>query len=662
MMTGLTRGLALVQGMLNPAQWAAMPSDVTAELLRLHEQKTITLPDAAVLSGYRGMVYQRAMQTLQENEVAIDDLLRSGRMDHFREFARGLKEASVVRDALVTRRNEINHGLAQQQGFSFGYAGRTINLDTAHRLQLFRELDPVERTLHLWLDAFPLLKRLDTAGISPDTVESTLQRIKQNIVTTRAQLQLAPSGGGDIDLMKLDRARALVNERLGGRAKATVAAEDERRHREAMVEGGLLLALSIALLFVPGGVFIDAAIGIAVAASSIDDAIVTGHAANTAIDPDAGIASQMAAFGAALGAVLAVVGAALGAAAAGSRLLRIGRTLLTVRDLMPELEAGEHLALATLVAKRPGLITAPRTVAELEAMLAGRGARVPFERIVALRTLSRRLAGASERSLSAESLDAFLDRVWRERATALAEERGVYGLYSAATEANPLTRAEQTVLDDYAAIARARPSGAVSMTQKGRHVLALEAAGQLTPRQTGNTFFHFVRARADLSRVTRRIYLNLAADEAPRMMRSVVQRIVDDPVRFPGIAEAKIAGPSMLSRRAETVVIYAEDEIGASNVVTWLREQQHANPGVFLNSTPPMTEQVLRGVSEAAEPTVGLTSFGELRSSAIEQALRETASAGDRDAFVRRAMELLRGRGVDPANPAWNMLSPATIR
>ena len=151
--------LASVQGMLTPTQWAAMPNDATAELLRLHEAQTITLPAAAVVAGYRGMVYQQAMRMLDENESAIDGTLRAGRVDHFQEYARGLKEASVIRDALVTRRDEIRHSLVQQHGFSFGIAGNIMNLDTAHRLELFRQLDPVERTLQLWLQQFPLLTR-----------------------------------------------------------------------------------------------------------------------------------------------------------------------------------------------------------------------------------------------------------------------------------------------------------------------------------------------------------------------------------------------------------------------------------------------------------------------------------------------------------------------
>lgn len=323
--------------------------------------------------------------------------------------------------------------------------------------------------------------------------------IKGNIQSTRAELQLAPAGGGNIDLMKLDRTRALVDQRLGPRATATVHDEDERRHKEELAKAGALLAVTIILAFLPGGVFIDAAIGIALAATSVEDAIVTGKAANTSMDVDAGITSQMAALGAELGAVLAVAGAALGVAAAGFRVLKLGRALLQVKTLMPELALGEQVALTHLVLQRPNLISAVRSVPELEAMLAGPGARLPFDQVVALRTLARRIAGAPDRSLSADSLEAFLNQVWDQRATALAGKRGVYGLYSAATEANPLSRAEQAVLDDYAAIARGRPAGSVAMTQRGEQVLALQAAGRLTPQQAGNTFYHFIRAGADPS-------------------------------------------------------------------------------------------------------------------------------------------------------------------
>jgi hypothetical protein len=174
--------------------------------------------------------------------------------------------------------------------------------------------------------------------------------------------------------------------------------------------------------------------------------------------------------------------------------------------------------------------------------------------------------------------------------------------------------------------------------------------------QPAGGFYHFVRAGADVSTTTSRVYLNLAADESTNVMRALVREVVDDAARFPGITEAKVVGSRLAGTRPEAIVIYTQDEAAAMRVLEWIGKYREANPQAFMRAAPPITQPVGHGVGVGAEPLTSGTSFGSVRASAITRALQDPASV-DQQAFIRRALELLEQSGVNPQAPYRNLPS-----
>ncbi len=118
---------------------------------------------------------------------------------------------------------------------------------------------------------------------------------------------------------------------------------------------------------------------------------------------------------------------------------------------------------------------------------------------------------------------------------------------------------------------------------------------------------------------------------------------------------ARSSRSAAVSQRAESIIIYATDEAASGRVLDWLRAYRASNPDHFMRSAPPMTQQVLEGVSVGMEPAVSGTSFGALRAKLITQALQETAGSQDQAAFVHRVLELFRREGIDPGAPHLNL-------
>lgn len=350
---GSNAGITRLGRQLSPSQWRSLWPNPMPEILRRFEAGQITLDDEALLSGYHGMIRSDAARSLDENEQAIDEILSApDRVQRIQEFATGLREASLVRDTLVQRRDELSHRLAAQHSFTFfPHAGTGPNM--VQQLNIQRERSEVEDTLTFWISAFPLLTRLQTQDISTTSVEAKLREIKANIVSTRRELDR-----GRLDPMTLDTVRARLTGRLGPRATAVIQAEDRSRARWAIIGAVALTAASIGILFLPGGIFIDAAIGVAIAGHANANAIELGHAANTGLHVDDGLVSQSQAQGARFAAVLATVFAVMGAAAAGFRVLRVGLALRALGRSMPELALAERAAVARALASDPTLLSA----------------------------------------------------------------------------------------------------------------------------------------------------------------------------------------------------------------------------------------------------------------------------------------------------------------
>jgi hypothetical protein len=352
---------------------------------------------------------------------------------------------------------------------------------------------------------------------------------------------------------------------------------------------------------------------------------------------------------------VATVLMAFGGAGIARSAMRNFRAFQALGRVAPELAAGTRMRLARIMTEQPELTAAPRTTGALEAELRAGGIEASAAEIQALRAASFERAGLLVPRSSSQSLEAFLDDIWNDRQAILQQARqraarggeaadAVYNRYSRSPQPNPLSMTRQRFLELIDNL-RAGRRGAVSNLQ-GDPV---------------SGFHRFERAGADLSRVRERIYLNVNADQAPEMMEFIVRNIVDDP-SVPGVQMAKLSGPGAVTRRADAIVIYLDDPAAVEGVLARLRNYQHTSPNTMRPGGPPLTEEVMPGVSVASEPSPmhGGASFGEVRSSAVYRALADTVAAGgSREQFIGRVRDLLRASGVNPDMPHLNLPGPA---
>jgi hypothetical protein len=350
---------------LSAAEWRRNWPNPVPEVLRRYEQGLPGVSDEVFIATYRGAIEQAAVARLAENEALINGLLEdTARVTRLEEYARGLKEAAIVRDRLLARKREVDQQLSiSQQAPNIGLPKRQTmaGLDMPQRLRKLQEQSELNEAIGLWEAAFPLLTRLRTDAINAQGVEAVLKEIKANIVSTRSRLLK-----GDLDPWTLQAIRGATDPKLGTRARAAVAAEDKSRTHWQWFEAGASIVGGIVLLFLPGGIFLDAAIGVAMGASAWDDAAIAGRAANTGLHVDDGLMTQGQAAGARFAAVLATIGAVVGAAFAGLRVLRVGRAFAALGRALPELELAARARLARLLADEPSLLNQLIRIAERE--------------------------------------------------------------------------------------------------------------------------------------------------------------------------------------------------------------------------------------------------------------------------------------------------------
>ncbi len=364
---GGNAGVARLGRSLKPEEWRALWPNPLPELLRRYESGKLALDDQAVLTGYHGMIRVEASLSLERNEHSLDELLGAqDRTQRIQEFTTGLREASLVRDALIQRKDELSRRLVAQHSFTFGLPHAGTGPDPVQQLRITQERGEVEQTLAFWMSCFPLLSRFGTDQINNGQVLAKLQEIKSNIVATRQRLDQ-----GRLDPMTLDTVREHIAGKIGLRATAVVQAEDRSRSRWGIVKAVALTAGSIALLFLPFGVFLDAAIGVAMAAEAVADAQVLGQAANTGMHVDDGLVSQSQAQAAQFAATLAVVFAVVGAASAGFKVLRVGLALRRVDQLLPELAQAERGLMARAIIQGKLILAPGRVLSAGETKVAG---------------------------------------------------------------------------------------------------------------------------------------------------------------------------------------------------------------------------------------------------------------------------------------------------
>ncbi len=268
---------------------------------------------------------------------------------------------------------------------------------------------------------------------------------------------------------------------------------------------------------------------------------------------------------------------------------------------------------------------------------------------------------------SRHSLEQALDDVWAQRDAFKAGSKSVYGdIYNKVSDKNELTVSKTSMLESIADIAKGRPAGAVSNTQGfGGGGDAISSAvdmykegklpageGRFSASGFEKTFFRFERENWQPHAIKQRVYINAAADHATDVMRHVVQQIVDNPQRFPGVEMAKLSGPGAVGGRSENIVIYTHGDEASKAVLAAVEQYRAQHPKHFMREVPAFTEQQGAGVATGDEPALKGHSFGSLRSDVIESAIHD---ARDRQHFGALVDERLKKNGIDPQRPHLNL-------
>ncbi|MDP2342338.1 MAG: T3SS effector HopA1 family protein [Deltaproteobacteria bacterium] len=324
----------------------------------------------------------------------------------------------------------------------------------------------------------------------------------------------------------------------------------------------------------------------------------------------------------------------------------------------------------------PKSIDAAR-IAQLSVAASTQGHQAPITQPQSKPTASSSASAAAVSSIgprsSRTSLDLVLDTVWKERPKFLAGQLSVYSdVYNAVLESNVLTQPKGKFLADIAGVAASRPKGHTSNTQgfggSGDGITPMVDAwkagqmpteGQFSAKRLEGTFFRFERGpQWQPETIKQRVYLNAAADRATSVMKFVVQQIIDNPQKFPGVEMAKLSGPGAVGGRCENIVIYTSGDEASKRVLDAVAAYQAQHASHFMIGVPAFTEQVSPGVATGDEPAIGggQMSFGSLRAGVIESALKEADKNGlDRAGFGRLVDEKLRRSQVDPSRPHKNL-------
>lgn len=384
------KGAALIGGLMgsmNP-QFESVAKQFTADewrrawpnpvpmVLGRFEQGRLAGADSAVLDTYEGMVGANASQILDDNERQLDKLLAATKkVEHIEEYAAGLREAAQIRDRLEARKRVIKADLERAPSLLMGplqAMGPPPVLNPYKRMDLLKTQASVEEALGFWNDSFPLLTRLPTSEIKGQRIRDELLKIKANISTTRAELERSRGGGGRLDMWQLSPVRQKVAKsgQIGPKTENLIEQKDKHDGRTAIAAGVGMAAVGIALLFVPGGAFIDLAISAAMTAKAWDHAAVLRSAADTSVHIDDGLVSQASAKGARLSAILQTIFLVAGTAAMG---FRIFRRIQAVAQEERVAGAASHMFGPGSIVKRSKGINGGHLSDDFKAALAGQG-------------------------------------------------------------------------------------------------------------------------------------------------------------------------------------------------------------------------------------------------------------------------------------------------
>lgn len=169
--------------------------------------------------------------------------------------------------------------------------------------------------------------------------------------------------------------------------------------------------------------------------------------------------------------------------------------------------------------------------------------------------------------------------------------------------------------------------------------------------------FRFHSKTFDPTAQQSRIFLNTRPEDALKWTRWLVDEVLAQPKKFPGVDIVEVSGPGGATR-ADDVTILVSSEEGRQKLLEWIGAKAEAHPETLEKQTIPGAEGIRPGVSWGAEPDVTRypgESFRSLRARVMFNALIDTVSSGgDRAALGTRAAELMKEAGLDPQAPHLN--------
>jgi uncharacterized protein DUF4157/type III HopA1-like effector protein len=258
------------------------------------------------------------------------------------------------------------------------------------------------------------------------------------------------------------------------------------------------------------------------------------------------------------------------------------------------------------------------------------------------------------------SLDMLLRDAWQR-----GPQADVYNLYSQRSAQTPMSpEARQRFGGEVRALAGNEDLGQIVIQNRDVMTHFTPAHPPSAAQIEGAGFIHFYRSDYDSTRVTERIYLNVHPDHASEVFGFVVNDMMR-PVEHPygadvgihrqhGITAAKIGGPRVSERRADTLVIYCQSQADVQWGLDRLLGFQAEHPGAFLEEMPAGAQPVLGlwGVATAAQPTAGLPeSFGMYIENVVNRARSTQPPPATYDEFRNRVRSLMQADGIDPDHP-----------
>lgn len=275
-------------------------------------------------------------------------------------------------------------------------------------------------------------------------------------------------------------------------------------------------------------------------------------------------------------------------------------------------------------------------------------------------------------SSSAEGLESLLDTIWarRENLSLQPSHTMVYrlsGLEVPAESAVPLL----PFLDDVKTLARSLPpsceAGTTSLgATRVDLVKGLERAQQGELPGTGLSKlewgrFRFHRKSWDAAAGLTRTYVNTKPGEGFSWAKRLVEAVLTQPAKFPGVELVDLAGPGAACRPDDVTVLTSSKE-GRIALHAFLTSEAERRPESLEQEIIPGAEGVRPGVSWGEEPPLerypGRT-FRSVRARVLFETLKETlAEDGDRAALGARVKARLVEAGIDPEQPHRNLPSP----